>query len=632
MKKINIGIGIPTPSVVDANFSLGNLQGIISYTREHLGDLGQIIVCYQAGVRTDRNRNIILEKFIKSSERGLPIDYVLWLDADMLYPHDIICKYLDGDFDVMGCLYFKRAEPFAPVAYVKGRNPLKPFKPVNPLEIEQDRVYEVDGLGYGGLMVNMKVYETLGDEKWTKYGSNFHLPGETIDHLTHDLTFCRTVQQYNFKVMLHGGVRPGHIADKVVTEKDWLACNPEKINAYYEKKVLDGDSTTLVIIPSINEEPNKKLMDLLWTRAGLPETRLNVLHVHDKDRDGYHATVNRAYLENPGYDYYVYVADDVFPGRNWLLQGLKAMHAKNAGLCIPNDGKWNGEIATFGIVSRPFIENFGHTAKIDGEYVVVPFNQDYKTNYGDMELTVIAKSLNRAVYEPSCVLTEVDFDKENKKGHGDDKLLFERRRRRGFDERVFDQGLLDRYRQIEGVLEPLQTVSVPEFTSDWLAKHVPTWIKHIIPHLRAESDPTALEIGTYEGRAAYFLLDAITNLKLACIDPFTGSGYLPMLAQFGDRVKVYDSTSENILPTFLADTFHFVYVDGLHTYAACKHDLEASWLLLKCNGLMCIDDYLWSRAEIPTRPKEAIDEFLANHKDEIKILHKDYQVIVKKIC
>jgi len=644
MKKINIGIGIPTPPIVDANFALGNLQTLLSYTRENLKDLGVITVCYQAGVRTDRNRNIILDKFIESGEKGTRFDYVLWLDADMLYPKDMICKYLEGDFDVMGCLYFKRADPYAPIAFIKGKNPLKPFKPLNPLTIDEDKVYEVDGLGYGGMMVNMKVYDTLGDEKWTLYGSKFHLPYESIDHLTHDLVFCRTVQQYGFKVMMHGGVRPGHIADKVVTMKDWMAYNPEAINEFYEKKVKESGSTTLVVIPSKNKNPDMKLVNLLLNRSGMPDpmTRVNVLHQWDKKGDGYHATFNRAYLDNPGYDYYVYVADDVFPGRNWLLQGLKAMHIKNAGLCIPNDGKWNGEIATFGIISRPFIETFGSVHKIDGKYVTVPFNQDYKANYGDMELTVIAKATGKAVYEPSCVLTEVDFDKDTKKGHADDKLLFERRRRTGFEGRVGDQGLLSKYQQIQGDLEPLQSVGVPEFTTDWFTKNLPSWVKYILPHLLEQKSPHTLEIGTYEGRSAYFILDAVPETWVTTIDPFTGSGYLPMidvkercyrnLKHFGERVVILDQPSAEVLPAMTPDQFDFVYVDGLHTYESCRFDIENAWPLLKDGGIMCVDDYLWNRADVPSRPKEAIDEFLGAHKPELEILFKDYQVIVKKLC
>lgn len=641
---INIGIGIPTPDVVNANFSVGNLQGIISHARKNIKDLGEIIVCYQSGVRTDRNRNIILDKFIESGEKGLHIDYVLWLDADMLYPHDIISKYLEKDFDVMGCLYFKRAEPYAPIAYIKGKNPLKPFKPINPLNIESDKVYEVDGLGYGGLMVNMKVYDALGDEKWTKYGYNFHLPYESIDHLTHDLVFCRTVQQYGYKVMMHGGVRPGHIAEKVVTEKDWAALNPQKISDHYQDYVLNkSGSTTLVVIPSKNKTPNKKLMDLLLTRSGLGETRVNVIHQWDKNRDGYHATFNRAYLENPGYDYYVYVADDVFPGRRWLLQALKAMKAKNAGFCIPNDGKWNGHVATFGILSSPFIELYGHVTNYNGKMVTVPFNADYKANFGDMELTIIAKGAGKAVYEPSCVLMEVDFDKEIKKGHHNDKQLFERRRRSGFDARIRDVALLTAYEQFGGDLEPLQSVDVPEFTTDWLSAKLPSWVKFILPELSVIKKPNLLDIGTYEGRSAKFMLEAIPDAHVTCVDPFTGSMHLEMhdvknrcyrnLKPYGKRVKILELRSEDALPVLFqaGKIFDFIYVDGDHKYEAVKRDLEMAWRILAEGGIMCMDDYTWSRHDVVGRPKEAIDEFLDEHKNEIDVLFKDSQVIIKRL-
>ena len=76
------------------------------------------------------------------------IDYIMWLDDDMLYPHDIIIRYLENDPEIIGCLYFKRAEPFSPIGYMSGKNPTKPYNAIEPQSIPSDKdVIEVDALG-----------------------------------------------------------------------------------------------------------------------------------------------------------------------------------------------------------------------------------------------------------------------------------------------------------------------------------------------------------------------------------------------------------------------------------------------------------------------------------------------------
>lgn len=226
-KKVNIAICIPSSGKVDSAFALDNLPMIIAYTKKNLKNLGDLFLTYHEGVRTDRNRNVMLKRCL---EREPKIDYILWLDEDMLYPHDIICKYMEEPFDIIGCLYFKRSEPYNPVGYVSGPNPLKPYRNIIPHTIKEDEVIIVDGLGYGGMMVKMDVYRNMGEDKWTHYGKNFHLPYDTEDSLTHDLQFCKDAQKAGFKLLLHGGVRPGHISSYVVSEKDFYRIKREEQN------------------------------------------------------------------------------------------------------------------------------------------------------------------------------------------------------------------------------------------------------------------------------------------------------------------------------------------------------------------------------------------------------------------
>ena len=60
-------------------------------------------------------------------------------------------------------------------------------------------------------------------------------------------------------------------------------------------------------------------------------------------------------------------------------------------------------------------------------------------------------------------------------------------------------------------------------------------------------------------------------------------------------------------------------------------DSLLSWPLLRCGGILIWDDYLLRPAKpLRQRPQQAIDAFLQWHEDELKLLHKDFQVIVEK--
>ena len=225
MDKINLLIAIPSPDVVLPEFALDNLPAIIAHTQK-LDFIKNVFISYQKGVRTDKNRNLILDRALQAGG----VDYVLWLDADMLYPHNIVERYFEkGRPEIIGCLYFKRGDTFEPIVYVK--HPEKEFTYMNidPRKFDSNAILAVDGLGFGGMMVAMSVYEKMGDDKWSVYGEQFHIPTKGGNQLTHDINFCRIAkEQYGVSVACHMGVRPGHIGDRVVTMDTWRELQEKK--------------------------------------------------------------------------------------------------------------------------------------------------------------------------------------------------------------------------------------------------------------------------------------------------------------------------------------------------------------------------------------------------------------------
>lgn len=217
---MKIAIAVPAPENVPISFT-NNLIGIITEAQKTEG-VERVDFHYSTGVRTDKNRNTLIQNILETDAT-----HILWLDADMIYPADILRQYvtLKPDLDIMGCLYFKRSYPFDPIAYVRNDNPEKPFRWLDPRkvnEVDDKTVIEVDGLGFGGVLVKTDVYRKMGDNKWMNYGAGFHLPFKNKESLTHDLVFCQKAQEYGFKIYLHPRVRPKHLATMQIGEEQWL--------------------------------------------------------------------------------------------------------------------------------------------------------------------------------------------------------------------------------------------------------------------------------------------------------------------------------------------------------------------------------------------------------------------------
>lgn len=412
---MKVFIGVPTPEYQHMIFT-SSLVGLITYSTQQGID---VVYKPQVGNRTDRNRNLILKDALTTDW-----DYMLWLDADMNYPSDIIEKYLkaieETKADIMGCLYFKRKPPFAPIGYIGKGTQKGKYQGINPHDIGNS-VQEVYALGYGGMMVSRRVYEALGDDKWTKYGENFHKP-DFIDHgyQTHDILFCETARDHGFKTYMHGGVRPTHLSTIEVGYEDWIKemGKPEPVKS------------VTVIMPSIHPELANKTAKILSSRAGYPH---KMLVMEDTDKIGYVGLCNIAIKDYPS-DYYVYLTDDIFPSRNWLASAMQLIEEKKCGLLGFNDGKWEGAIATCGLIEHNWMLK---------NYKGNMFFPEYFGHYNDTELTVFAMNDKTYCYNPNISLIEVDYEKDQKKVHPKDKELFYQRKKTMFDGRISDEKLVN---------------------------------------------------------------------------------------------------------------------------------------------------------------------------------------------
>ena len=94
-----------------------------------------------------------------------------------------------------------------------------------------------------------------------------------------------------------------------------------------------------------------------------------------------------------------------------------------------------------------------------------------------------------------------------------------------------------------------------------------------------------------------------------------------------------------ILLTFLLNEkyhnnrlFDIILIDSSHDSRDVIIDALFSWKLLKTNGILIFDDYIWNKMPNAWEcPKLAIDKFINLFKDNLKILNTSTQIIIQKL-
>lgn len=186
---------------------------------------------------------------------------------------------------------------------------------------------------------------------------------------------------------------------------------------------------------------------------------------------------------------------------------------------------------------------------------------------------------------------------------------------------------------------------------EWFDINIPSWEKYLVP---LQGTLHALEIGSFEGRSAKWLLENVltdSNSTLTCIDPFdTLKTYeLPHYKinyydTFKDAIKGHETKviiekglSQEVLRDKKFKTIYdFAYIDGSHEADNTLEDMILVWRLLKPGGLMIVDDYSWTFDTNTTHyykrtllnPRPAMDAFISIFKPTV--LDLDKQAVLQK--
>ena len=151
-------------------------------------------------------------------------------------------------------------------------------------------------------------------------------------------------------------------------------------------------------------------------------------------------------------------------------------------------------------------------------------------------------------------------------------------------------------------LEETEYIGKYHFSSDWFTNNIPRW-KRILNRFKGKPNIHYLEIGVLEGRSLIWMLENILThptSKVTCIDIFPGNLKDRFFANlkisgFADKVTTITGRSQVELKRLFPESFDIIYIDGSHTADNVLADAVLSWSLLKKEGLLIFDDYLWEQ-------------------------------------
>jgi len=177
------------------------------------------------------------------------------------------------------------------------------------------------------------------------------------------------------------------------------------------------------------------------------------------------------------------------------------------------------------------------------------------------------------------------------------------------------------------------------FTTDWFTPQSPAWSEHVLPAL--PPSPRWLEIGSFEGRSACWILDNVPGIKVTCVDPFfdpTEPTFRDYESRFdkntAGRVEKVKSRSLGFLASAIREgrVWDGCYI-GDHEAKSVLEDFVLAWHCVVVGGFIVFDDYPWQQPPhraLQLPPAPAVDSCLSIYASRIKVLHKGYQVILRK--
>lgn len=182
------------------------------------------------------------------------------------------------------------------------------------------------------------------------------------------------------------------------------------------------------------------------------------------------------------------------------------------------------------------------------------------------------------------------------------------------------------------------------FSRDMFTDRTEVWARVLAPFV-GKPDLHYLEVGVFEGRSVVWMLENVLtdpSTRVTAIDIFPEDlkqTFLSNMDRSGRRnhVTTVEGLSQQQLRKLPSASIDIAYIDGSHTAADVLADAVLTWELIRPGGVVIFDDFLWvgrgggKLLPAELRPALGVAAFMATYRDEITVLHRDYQVVLQKV-
>lgn len=116
---------------------------------------------YIEQIRHDTLGHLARQHFVDLfKQKYTDCSHLLFLDADMEYPVDLIPRLVGHDLDAVSGLYFRRdLDPCFPIAFEDDPNFMWPMMPL--IDYPEDGLIKIGATGFGCLLVKRRVFDAL---------------------------------------------------------------------------------------------------------------------------------------------------------------------------------------------------------------------------------------------------------------------------------------------------------------------------------------------------------------------------------------------------------------------------------------------------------------------------------------
>lgn len=182
------------------------------------------------------------------------------------------------------------------------------------------------------------------------------------------------------------------------------------------------------------------------------------------------------------------------------------------------------------------------------------------------------------------------------------------------------------------------------FSNKWFYQNI-SYINFLLKNKKKNINKI-LEIGSYEGQSSFFFLKYFINSHITCVDIWQNQNqnyknidfdnveknFDKNLEKYQERIIKFRGSSNDFFEKNEVKDFDLIFIDGSHYMDDVYQDAINSFKNLKLNGYILFDDYLFKyKSKTNSHPLFAINKFLIEYKNKIKILAIYRQVLVKKV-